>query len=193
MQMAEWKPSGRASDMFSLGCVLLEVVILHDQGTLQHVRLTRSKDPSFHANLDRVDTWLEGPSPKPLSFRRAYLVSEIKSMLANDPEARPTAKELLIGVAGYDQAQMIQSKHSLFGDCCRSYFMSPKEKKREISKCTDTIVGLRFDVQDTVGEQSQKDEDLRWAIRDRSDLWETLIEEKVDFKTESTKEHTNTT
>ncbi len=52
-EMAAWQPSGRAADIFSLGCVLLELVILHFTGSLEHVRQNRSNDPSYHANLDK--------------------------------------------------------------------------------------------------------------------------------------------
>jgi serine/threonine protein kinase len=179
MQMAAWKRSGRASDMFSLGCVLLEVVVLHDQGTLQQVRLNRSADPSFHANLDRVNTWLEVPSSKPSSFRRAYLASEIKSMLANDPEARPTAKELLFRVTGYDQAQMITSTHSLFGVCCRSYFISSKEKEREISGYANTINDIHSDLQKAHEELVEKEQEFIRVVEEHAALSALLLVEQA--------------
>jgi serine/threonine protein kinase len=187
-KMATWKRTGRASDMFSLGCVLLEIVILHDQGTLNSVRLHRSADPAFHANLDRIDSWFPGPSPRLSSYRRAYLVSEIKSMLAHNPEVRPTAKELLIRVAGYDEAQIITSKHSLFGDCCRGHFMSAKEK----AGYNDTIAGLRLDLQRALEELVDRDNKIERALEDHTGLSEQLLEEQVGFEIGSTKEHTDT-
>jgi serine/threonine protein kinase len=180
--MAVWKPNGRASDIFSLGCVLLEIAVLHDQGTLQHMRLNRSADPAFQANLDRVDAWVGGRSPQPSSFRRAYLVSEIKSMLAHDPEVRPTAKELLIRVTGYDVSQMLTAKHSVFGDCCRSHFISYKEHKRDRLGYKNTIASLRADLQRARDELSEKESEIVMVVEKHTASSAQLLEVQVYCK-----------
>jgi serine/threonine protein kinase len=109
--------------MFSLGCVLLETVVLHERGTLEHIRQNRSPDPSFHANLSTVSLWC-APLLPPRSVRRSYLVQEIQSLLVKDAAMRPTAKQLLLRITGYDLSGSTASKHSIFGDCCKSLFVS---------------------------------------------------------------------
>jgi serine/threonine protein kinase len=117
--------------MFSLGCVLLETVVLHERGTLEHIRQNRSPDPSFHANLSTVDLWCAALRP-PRSVRRSYLVQEIQSLLANDPAMRPTAKQLLHRITGYDLSESTTSKHSVFGDCCKSLFVSVAQHQADV-------------------------------------------------------------
>jgi serine/threonine protein kinase len=186
--MAAWKRSGRASDIFSLGCVLLEIVILHEQGTLRHVRLNRSADPAFHANLDRVNAWFSGPLAKPPSTRRAHLVSEITSMLARNHEVRPVAKELLIRVTGYDLAQTVPSKYSLFGDCCRGHFMSSRQMKRH----TDTITRMDSDLQRAHDELAEKKKQMIRVTEEHAISAPWLHEGQAGSGTGSTGKHTDT-
>jgi serine/threonine protein kinase len=145
LQVAAWKPNGRAADIFSLGCILLEISVLHDQGTLHHMRQNRSADPSFHANLNSVDAWLSGPVPRPWSARRVHLVQEIKAMLTRDPALRPTAKQLLVRVTGYDLAHASTSGYSLFSDCCKSQFIRIKDHERDIARYKRNINNLISD------------------------------------------------
>jgi hypothetical protein len=172
--------------------VLLEVAVLHDQGTLQQLRLNRSADPAFHANLDRIDAWFKGPSPTAWSSRRAYLVSEIKSMMARDPEVRPTAKELLIRVTGYDVAHMIKAKHSLFGDCCRGNFMSSKEREREKLGYTNTINHIRSDLQRAYENLTEKNQQGTRVIEEYRVISARLRVAQAGFKIGSNKGNANT-
>jgi serine/threonine protein kinase len=188
-QMASWKHNGRASDIFSLGCVLLEIVVLHDQGTLQHMRLNRSADPAFHANLGRVDAWFEGPSPKSTSSRHSYLISEIKSMLAHDPEVRPTAQELLIRVTGYDISQMITSKHSVFGDCCRGHFVSPQQRERDRYMYTSAITDLRSDLQRAHEDLAEKDNQIIRVVEEHTATSAQLLDEQVSCSIGGAEQH----
>lgn len=116
--------------MFSLGCILLEVIVLHDTGTLSHIRENRSSDPCFHANLDRVQTWCSASKP-PISTRRELLLHEIKSLLSKNPDARPTATQLLTRVTGYDIAHLTKFKNSIFDECCRNEFRSREQRENE--------------------------------------------------------------
>ncbi|KAH7402706.1 kinase-like domain-containing protein [Pyrenochaeta sp. MPI-SDFR-AT-0127] len=131
-EMAQWKACGRAADMFSLGCVLLEIITLHRTGTLEHIRQNRSADPSFHANLNNVNTWLNCPNVK-LSPRGNLLQRNLRNMLSVDPDHRPTAEELLISLTGNDMKSSYQSKPSIFGICCRGALISHKEHQKQLS------------------------------------------------------------
>jgi serine/threonine protein kinase len=185
--MAAWKRNGRASDMFSLGCVLLEILVLHDQGTLRQLHLNRSSDPAFHANLDRVDVWFEGPSPKRSSTRRASLKSEIKSMLARDPQMRPRAKELFLRVTNYELAHMITAKHSVFGDCCRSNFMSLEKRERE-----KLINHMRSDLERAHEDLIEMKERNTRVVKEHTNTSAQLRLAQAGSNIRSTCRHTNT-
>ncbi|KAF2823346.1 kinase-like protein [Ophiobolus disseminans] len=122
-EVAAWQPNGRAADVFSLGCILLEILVLHDRGSLEHIRQNRSPDPSFHANLDRIETWRTSLEQMK-SHRRHFILQEIGFMLLREPAARPTAEQLLTRVTAYDLATI--SRLSLFGNCCKSILVTRK-------------------------------------------------------------------
>lgn len=57
-------------------------------------------------------------------------------MLDHDPGRRPTAKQLMIRTTGYDLSHRIGSNHSIFGECCRSDFISTKENEQKFAEVT---------------------------------------------------------
>ncbi|KAH4614864.1 hypothetical protein HBH68_010030 [Parastagonospora nodorum] len=126
-----WQANGRAADIFSLGCVVLEMLVIHTQGTLRYMQANRSPNPAFHANLDKVDAWLEDPHSQGRPSRRAHLEQEIKSMLGYYPETRPTANRLLIELAMYELSKM--SQFSVFGHCCKGKIMSKMRRSKSDS------------------------------------------------------------
>ena len=133
--MARRDPCGRAADIFSLGCVLLEILVIHCCGTLKQIRLNRSKDPCFHANVDRVDGWLQSSLKRASSARENFLNSEIKRMLVANPSEQPVISELLVSFSAAEMA-VIQSDGfvSIFGSCCKGVLMSQKQQKSQIEK-----------------------------------------------------------
>jgi serine/threonine protein kinase len=131
--------------MFSLGCVLLETVVLHERGTLEHIRQNRSSDPSFHANLTSVALWCT-PLQHPRSVRRSCLVHEIKSLLSKDPAMRPTAEQLLLRITGYNLSELVASKHSIFGNCCKSLFVSVAQRQADTLIKNTIIEQLHFEL-----------------------------------------------
>ncbi|KAH7405851.1 kinase-like domain-containing protein [Phaeosphaeria sp. MPI-PUGE-AT-0046c] len=154
-EVAAWQPNGRASDIFSLGCVLLEILILHEQGTLQFMRENRSADPSFHANIKNVAKWLDGPGSQRWSFRRIGVVDQIRAMLYHNPTKRPTARKLMVRFTGYDLSHTIDSKYSIFGECCRSSFVSSREHNNEISTYRSRILDLQSELANRTEETNQ--------------------------------------
>ncbi|KAH6878144.1 kinase-like domain-containing protein [Alternaria rosae] len=117
-EVAAWKPSGRAADMFSLGCVLLEILSVHRRGSLQLLRTHRGVDPAFHANTKHKSTWLETDSDD-CTRREDYLEYAISRMLSTRPKRRPKAIELLHGIVAYDSYRNEGSTPSVFGHCCK--------------------------------------------------------------------------
>ena len=86
MQAAEWRPTGRDADMFSLGCVLLEILTLNREGTLDRLTNGRSlKNTAFHANLDQIDNWL--PKDCERTMKDAGIDEQVREMLSFQPTA----------------------------------------------------------------------------------------------------------
>lgn len=107
--------------MFSLGCVILEILSLHRRGSLQILRAHREANPAYHANIDHLSTWLKTEKTEDNNFSRIehYLESEIRLMLSTDPKCRPKAIELLYGIIAQDSCPSYASMPSMFGDCCK--------------------------------------------------------------------------
>jgi serine/threonine protein kinase len=86
------EPCGRASDMFTLGCVFLEMLAVANGYSLQDLKQSRpDKDRSFQANLDSIQTSIET-----MNFTTCdnFLLSDIKLMLARAPRSRPTIQDV---------------------------------------------------------------------------------------------------
>ncbi|KAJ4373048.1 hypothetical protein N0V83_003339 [Neocucurbitaria cava] len=101
------------ADIFSLGCVFLEIISFmlkkkpHD--FVKH-RSTKSKintggknsriDSSFHANLDKVDTWMNNLEKASFehdddAFRAIpHILALVRSMLSRAPVVRPSARDV---------------------------------------------------------------------------------------------------
>lgn len=146
-EMAQWKASGRAADIFSLGCVILEITTLHRTGTLDHIRQNRSADPSFHANLDRVNAWLNWPKAE-MSPRSHFLRRKLREMLAVDPDDRPTAKELLVSLTSSDINRGNETTPSIFGNCCKEVFVSRQEHEKQMFAKEEKILRLEMRIRD---------------------------------------------
>ena len=117
-----WEESGRSADIFSLGCVFLELVVALTPGVgLEGLRgLCPSKNRSYEANLNRVDDWMECVS----KTGAPELLVSIREMLGSDKKARPSAdviwKRLIDAkFLGYAPFQMFYEQTPLCGDCCR--------------------------------------------------------------------------
>ena len=110
--------------MFSLGCVLLEILVLHHDGTLGRLRIDRStKNPAYHANLENMDSWLPPAKFSVMSSRDYHLAGLIRSMLSRDPTHRPVAEDVLSDINLCDILTSAEST-SMFGSCCRASYVS---------------------------------------------------------------------
>lgn len=167
IQVAAWEPNGRAADIFSLGCVLLEIIVLHDRGTLEHIRQNRSPDPSFHSNLGRVDTWCKMVK-KDTRSAMFHVLREIKIMLNKDAALRPTAHEILTRVTGYDLADSRPEKQPIFGRCCTTSFVSDQQRREEAISTNRKMQLLK--------------EELRRMHNEKHDLRQQLDEVQLDFQ-----------
>ena len=100
-EVYELETRGRSADIFSLGCVFLEILTVHSGNDLDEFADYRHKeDTSFHANLEGINDWinltlhpsLSKPSVHPGEL--SELLNIVRSMVRRDPSERPTAQAL---------------------------------------------------------------------------------------------------
>jgi len=92
-EVAKFAPSGRPADIFSLGCIMFEIITMCEAlepGLSQELR--RSHDKSFQSNLDTIVGWLE---TEDLSLESTptddYLLGLVRWMMEEEAAMRPTA------------------------------------------------------------------------------------------------------
>jgi len=102
-EVADGEPRGRASDIFSLGCVFAEILTSIAGQTVQGFRNRRADDGvGFHSNLSLVVKWIEeldfeeGPSISPTTCQSSIVCRKTTLDMINwDSNERPTAWQLL--------------------------------------------------------------------------------------------------
>lgn len=174
-EVARFLPSGRAADIFSLGCILLEIVTLNVEGTLNGLRALRTaQDGSFQANLQNIDSWFNFPKSSPGGRRFQHLLLQIRQMLAEDPQLRPTAGEIHELLTVLDQFLASSVSGPLFGNCCSMPFISRQEHIESIRQAGaqhKTEIALLNDKKEkelhSLKEQLEGCESLRLAL-----LWQ---------------------
>ena len=111
------EPRNEAADIWSLGCVFLEMVTVLKGETVQNMQklfIDRTDISHFHANGEGIAIWTEKLQAVPQVVDDAAVGWAVK-MLQQDKAARPTAAELL-GEMTVESAR----RGILFcGPCCR--------------------------------------------------------------------------
>jgi hypothetical protein len=114
---------GRSADIFSLGCVFLEILtVLAGQHPYEFTefRIGESDDDSFHANLYQVALWAEAYFRRGIDLKYCDLkigcsISEmVEMMVGQAPSERPTASDLERFFAGLPANDCCKTK----ADCC---------------------------------------------------------------------------
>ncbi|OAG10675.1 kinase-like protein [Paraphaeosphaeria sporulosa] len=91
-EMAAYEGSGRPADIFSLGCVLLEMHTIQQKQRLHTLRDLRAKhDKSFQANHEAIVDWLARPVERESGVDR-QIKDTIGWMLSKNPAERPTER-----------------------------------------------------------------------------------------------------
>jgi serine/threonine protein kinase len=103
--------------MFSLGCVLLEILAFDRDGSLHRLRPTLpGSNFVYYENLESIDSWL--PWSEETDPVRHCLRLEIRNMLMKDPKKRPSADALLRRLRScHKSTDALQSP--IFGHCCQ--------------------------------------------------------------------------
>ena len=101
---------GFSADIFSLGCVFLEMLATlvskptrNERHDLAEARTATSGDSSYHANLDHVNSWFQQVfgQNRQIEDLPVDLLSESPKMLLVAPEQRPSAAELDASLAPF--------------------------------------------------------------------------------------------
>ncbi|CAI6335657.1 unnamed protein product [Periconia digitata] len=133
-EVANYKPSGRAADIFSLGCVILEILLICQHDTLEEIRQVRSElDKSFHANLSRITKWVRENLFTATLFE-GQLGIIICHMLEEDAGDRPDAGRVCKQLSFIDTDLTDQGRDGLFDKCCRRAFISVEDHEVGLEK-----------------------------------------------------------
>jgi serine/threonine protein kinase len=115
-EVANYQPVGRSADIFSLGCMFLEMVLPSLNRPFSELRNIRTEqDHSFQANLNHINQWLAHVAPDSFCQR---VLGLIRHMIHPTPENRPTALdvELYLKVIGGFRGRY--KSPPLYGHCC---------------------------------------------------------------------------
>jgi hypothetical protein len=94
-EVAAYKSSGRSSDIFSLGCVFLEILAVGTgRSSQEDLKILRPNgDKSYQANLCMIDQWLDVKGDHSTVYK--LLLAEVRRMLNLDPVSRPTVRQVV--------------------------------------------------------------------------------------------------
>jgi serine/threonine protein kinase len=122
-EVYSYESRGRSADIFSLGCVFLEILtVLADQHPHDFTewRSMESDDDSFHANLYQVALWAESYFGRGISHDFCDVKIDrsvcdlVEKMVSQKPIQRPTALELDLFFRGLPEGDSCRTK----ADCC---------------------------------------------------------------------------
>lgn len=141
-EVAAYEANGRSADIFSLGCVFLEMLGLCNGHSLEFMKELRpDKDRSFHANLDRILHWFNFSGTDVDTFADGQLMALVREMIGPDPQARPTAGRITARLQLIDVFRRPSPPPPLWGNCCAPRRISPQSmvEGRQVAAVTVRI------------------------------------------------------
>lgn len=121
-EVANYLASGRPADIFSLGCVYLEICYVYYGTPLRELRELRPlEDHSFQANLGNLPKWIQ-------PFHAQFIVGDdfldlLGDLLRFRPESRPSASEEVSRLGNirknWNDSGLINDAY--FGKCCSGH------------------------------------------------------------------------
>jgi serine/threonine protein kinase len=120
-EIAVYAPSGRAADIFSLGCIFLEIITLCIGYSLEETMQLRSQnDRSFHANLKAIHRWFSHGRIASRTCADEHMLGLVRTMMQEDPNDRPTAAHVEEQVALIGGLATAAGGSSYSNPCCDS-------------------------------------------------------------------------
>jgi len=120
-EVAVYAPSGRAADIFSMGCIFLEIITLCVGYTLQETVLLRSQnDKSFQANLETIHAWFSHSHITSRTCEDEHMMGLVRSMIQSDPNDRPSAENVVEDIALISGLASSLGTFSFCNPCCDS-------------------------------------------------------------------------
>ncbi|KAI4671714.1 uncharacterized protein J4E78_000210 [Alternaria triticimaculans] len=148
-ERANRQPCGRSEDIFSLGCIYLEIAYCMARFGQDIPRPWLQKGWSFQANLNQVQEWMKPlgrPSwfadPKSDSRLVAVLITELpvllKPMLAAASNDRPSIQDIVDSLS----TPFVESIGATFtGECCAPLMRIENSSEESMSEDSDNEIG----------------------------------------------------
>ncbi|ORY10814.1 kinase-like domain-containing protein [Clohesyomyces aquaticus] len=146
-EVAAHLPRGRASDIFSLGCVFTQmctVIVRKSLSDFDDFRAGGGIDDSFHSNLPRVREWVSGlwaslsdPHHDLFVHPTVKFTDLLEDMIQEQPERRPTSTEVLDRM---EQLRMVTDLNRFWRkDCCK-----PEREAYRVAEEDEIFHAFRF-------------------------------------------------
>jgi serine/threonine protein kinase len=143
-EVAEYLPVGRSADIFSLGCIFLEIIVLAIGTSLTEFRALRiDRDHSFHANLNHINEWFGQAA---FNSYDQCLLGVARYMIHSNPSRRPSASDVrtyLRLIDGFRFCHIAGRRliHPLHDHCCSEKPVLPEVTGPLKAKAIEVEVG----------------------------------------------------
>lgn len=146
-EVAVYESNGRAADIFSLGCIFLEIIGLCVGYSLEELRLLLrpEKDGSFQANLARIFDWFNHGRIISRSPTDDYLFGVVRCMMRLEPSERRTAEQVeseLEMIGGFRSFPWPESPFR--GRCCTPILEDARPAVGAEEGMVEILVGNRY-------------------------------------------------
>jgi serine/threonine protein kinase len=138
-EVAGFRPHGRAADVFSLGCIFMEMITVMAGMPLADLESARHNgygDNSYHSNRESLVDWMLKSTMQSAVIRKDMdvdcaqrLLGLSSRMMSLDPNHRPSINEIQEELGEITQAR--DAMYGLYGTCCWVYCPFKKLQRRK--------------------------------------------------------------
>ncbi|KAL2063172.1 hypothetical protein VTL71DRAFT_6244 [Oculimacula yallundae] len=183
-EVARYEPRGRAADIYSLGCVFLEINTVHRKLSLIEFDTfrTRNDDHSFQNSPEKLKEWMDKLREVPaiLDLGIFDLMDLVEKMVADLPTDRPVISKVVSTLKAVGHA-------TLFASCCDSDSMRPAHE--ELRQKYRKVKMLYFERGDALEQltTSLSDEKRKVQDLDKKMIQEIDLRHKLESEMDSVK------